>query len=122
MRASSHLKRLKTLQKKLYPPPKQSAWLPAGVHLYQDEKGCHYYLPGAKECWERSQKIGINPNLYINLLPDEDGCCMCDRPGENCSCVKKLWDAIDIPSLERVPQELELSLQEYYGKMGSKAV
>jgi hypothetical protein len=85
--------------------------MPAGVHLYQDENDILYYLPGQKEIWERSMMVGIAPSVYVNILPDEVGCCTCESGhGETrCPCAQKLWDAIDLTSLERVPDESEVA-------------
>jgi|SRR5947207_9578786 len=105
----SQLKRVKALHRKLYPPPKPEIWLPVGVHLYQDDNDVLYYLPGQKEIWERSQRAGIVPSVYINLHPDEVGCCNHDSGhgrDERCPNAQKLWDAIDLTNLEKVPEEL----------------
>src|SRR6266571_4745459 len=102
----SHLKRVKALHRKLYPPPKPEVWMPVGVHLYQDDNGEYYFLPGQKEIWERSIRAGINPDVYVNILPDEVGCCNCENPSRDsrCPCSQKLWDAIDLTSLEKGPE------------------
>lgn len=107
MRLLSHLKRVKAVHRKLFPPPKPEIWMPVGVHLYQDENDVYYYLPGQKEIWERSMRAGIEPNVYVNILPDEVGCCSCDEHHDEtrCPCSQKLWDAIDLTSLERVPDD-----------------
>jgi len=104
----SQLKRVNALHRRLHPPAKPEIWLPVGVHLYQDDNDVLYYLPGQKEIWEHSQRAGIVPSVYVNILPDEVGCCSCDEHhGETrCPCSQKLWDAIDLTNLEKVPEEL----------------
>ena len=103
---SALARRLRTLHARLQPRPKREMWMPTGVHLYLDDKGDYYFLPGAKEIWERSERVGVNPEVYINLLPDMDGCCTCDSSDERCPCVQKLWDAIDLTSLEKCEMEV----------------
>ena len=106
MSLQSQLKRVKALHSKLFPPPKLQVWIPTGVHLYQDENDVCYFLPGQKEIWERSLKAGINPDVYINIHPDEVGCCTCESShgGSRCPCSQKLWDALDLTALEKGPE------------------
>ena len=108
MSVQSYLRQVRALRRKIFPLPKPERWVPTGVHLYQDDNGDYYFLPDQREIWERSQRAGITPNVYVNILPDEIGCCACE-PSCDGSCSQKLWDAIDLASLERVPDEIEVA-------------
>jgi hypothetical protein len=69
MSLQSHFNRVRTLHRKLFPPPKQEVWLPSGVLLDEDEN----LLPGQEEVWQRCERVGIIPNIYIGFNPDDDG-------------------------------------------------
>ena len=108
---SALARQVRALHLRLQPRPKLERWMPQSVHLYRDDEGQYYFLPDQKERWQRCVRAGITPNVYANILPNEDGCCMCEtlnRDGR-CPCSQKLWDAIDLTSLERVSLESEIA-------------
>ena len=70
MTVRSYLMQVRALRRKLFPLPKPERWLPLGVFLDDDEN----FLPGQEEIWQRCQRAGITPNVYIGFDPNMDGC------------------------------------------------
>lgn len=76
MSLQSQLNRVRALHRRLFPPLKFERWLPLGVFLDKDEN----YLPGQEAIYQRCERAGIIPNVYIGFNPDDDG--IEDRDGQ----------------------------------------
>ena len=77
MSLQSQLNRVRAIRRKLFPPPRQAVWMPQGVYITEgEEEGLCYLTEESEATYERCEKLGITPNVYIvsdEWHPDMDG-------------------------------------------------
>jgi hypothetical protein len=67
---------VKTLHRKLFPPPKAERWVPQGVYVTEENGEYSYADEESKAVHKRCEQLGIIPNIYVvsdDWHPDMDG-------------------------------------------------